>query len=116
MSKSDKSEMELYQTFMKSSEKIKMEPEEFEKDNDQNGHIDFIHSLANLRAINYKLDAMDWMTTKLKAGRIVPALSTTTTCVAGLQTLEICKYIRKLKIESMRNSFLNLAVPSLQMS
>lgn len=90
--------------------------EEFEKDNDQNGHIDFIYAMANLRAINYKLDEMDWITTKLKAGRIVPALATTTTCVAGLQTLEICKYMRKLKLENMRNSFLNLAVPTLQMS
>ena len=72
--------------------------------------------MANLRASNYKLDAMDWITSKLKAGRIVPALATTTTCVAGLQTLEMCKYLRKLKLDSMRNSFLNLAVPSLQMS
>ena len=30
---------------------------------------------------------MDWMTVKLKAGKIVPALSTTTTVIAGLQTL-----------------------------
>lgn len=72
--------------------------------------------MANLRAMNYKLDNMDWITTKLKAGRIVPALATTTTCVAGLQTLEICKYLKNLKLEHMRNSFLNLAVPSLQMS
>lgn len=72
--------------------------------------------MANLRAINYKLEKMDWITTKLKAGRIVPALATTTTCVAGLQTLEICKYLKKLKLDKMRNSFLNLAVPSLQMS
>jgi len=43
--------------------------------------------MANLRATNYKLEPMDWMTTKLKAGRIIPALSTTTSCVAGLQTL-----------------------------
>jgi hypothetical protein len=43
--------------------------------------------MANLRAVNYKLDEWDWITTKLKAGRIVPALATTTTCVAGLQTL-----------------------------
>jgi hypothetical protein len=43
--------------------------------------------MSNLRAINYKLDPMDWINVKLKAGRIVPALSTTTTCVAGLQTL-----------------------------
>jgi hypothetical protein len=72
--------------------------------------------MANLRAINYKLDQMDWITTKLKAGRIVPALATTTSCVAGLQTLEICKYFKKIKIDQMRNAYLNLAVPSLQMS
>lgn len=72
--------------------------------------------MANLRAINYKLDPMDWITTKLKAGRIVPALATTTSCVAGLQTLEICKYLKKIKIDQMRNSYLNLAVPSIQMS
>ncbi len=61
-----------------------MTPEEFEKDNDQNGHIDFIHSFGNLRAANYKLDEMDWLTVKIKAGRIVPALATTTAVVAGL--------------------------------
>lgn len=72
--------------------------------------------MANLRAINYKLDPMDWITTKLKAGRIVPALATTTSCVAGLQTLEICKYLKKIKIDQMKNAYLNLAVPSLQMS
>jgi len=43
--------------------------------------------MANLRSHNYKLDPMDWITTKLKAGRIIPALATTTSCVAGLQTL-----------------------------
>lgn len=59
---------------------------------------------------------MDWITTKLKAGRIVPALVTTTSCVAGLQTLELLKYLKKLQVEQMRNAYLNLAVPSLQMS
>ena len=61
--------------------------EEFEKDDDANGHIDFIYAAANLRAMNYKLEPMDWISTKIKAGRIVPALATTTSCVAGLQTL-----------------------------
>lgn len=61
--------------------------EEFEKDDDQNGHIDLIYSMANLRAENYRLEKMDWLTTKLKAGRITPALSTTTSCIAGLQTI-----------------------------
>ena len=52
--------------------------EVFEKDDDENGHIDFIHALANLRAANYKLEEMTWINVKLKAGRIVPALATTT--------------------------------------
>jgi hypothetical protein len=72
--------------------------------------------MANLRATNYKLEPMDWMTTKLKAGRIIPALATTTSCVAGLQTLEICKYLHTTILAQMRNSYLNLALPSLQMS
>ena len=54
------------------------------------------------------------MTTKLKAGRITPALSTTTSCVAALQTIELIKYLKKCKLTQMRNSFINLAVPMIQ--
>lgn len=90
--------------------------EEFEKDNDENFHIDFIHALANVRAANYKLDEMDWITVKIKAGKIVPALATTTAAIAALQTIELIKYLKDAKIEEHRNSFLNLAVPSLMMS
>ncbi len=72
--------------------------------------------MANLRALNYKLEPMDWITVKIKAGRIVPALATTTACVSGLQTLELCKYLKSIKVDKMRNAYLNLAVPSLQMS
>ena len=93
---------------------MKVNPEEFEKDDDQNGHIDLIYSMANLRASNYKLEPMDWMTTKLKAGRITPALSTTTSCVAALQTIELIKYLKKCKLDKMRNTFINLAVPIVQ--
>lgn len=89
--------------------------EEFEKDDDQNGHIDLISSMANLRARNYKLEEMDWITVKLKAGRIMPALSTTTSCIAALQTIELVKYLRGCPLDSMRNAFLNLAIPSLTM-
>ena len=35
--------------------------EEFEKDEDTNGHIDLIYSLANCRSLNYKLEPMDWL-------------------------------------------------------
>ena len=72
--------------------------------------------MGNCRAINYKLDHMDWITVKLKAGRIVPALATTTAAVAGLQTLELVKLLKGCKKVDHRNVFLNLAVPIMQAS
>jgi hypothetical protein len=71
--------------------------------------------MANLRSRNYKLDEMDWINVKLKAGRIMPALSTTTSCIAALQTIELVKYIKGCKVDAMRNAFINLAVPIVQL-
>ncbi len=53
---------------------------------------------------------------KLKAGRIVPALVTTTAVVAGLLTIELIKYTAHVKLEVVKSSFLNLAVPCLAQS
>lgn len=72
--------------------------------------------MSNCRALNYSLDEMNWINVKLKAGRIVPALATTTAAIAGLQTIELLKYLAGCRIEDHRNTFLNLAVPSLMMS
>lgn len=103
-----------------------LQGEEFEKDNDQNFHVDFIDAAANVRALNYGLPSMDWITVKLKAGRIVPALATTTAAISGLQTIELLKLIKrgsnlaeaseKYPVEKFRNTFLNLAVPCLMLS
>jgi len=93
-----------------------IKPEVFEKDNDSNFHIDFMYSMANCRSANYKLDPMDWINVKLKAGRIVPALATTTAAIAGLQALELIKVLKDLKTDQFRNVFLNLAVPSMTAS
>jgi len=35
--------------------------QEFEKDDDQNFHVDFIYASANVRASNYSLEPMDWI-------------------------------------------------------
>ncbi len=59
---------------------------------------------------------MDWITVKLKAGRIVPALATTTASISGLQTLELVKILKGCKMSEHRNIFLNLAVPTMQAS
>lgn len=93
----------------------KLKVEEFEKDEDENFQIDLIYSMANIRASNYSLAEMDWITVKIKAGRIVPALATTTAAIAGLQTIEMLKILKGIGLEKQKNSFLNLAVPSLMM-
>lgn len=55
--------------------------------------------MANIRATNYSLSHMDWITTKIKAGRIVPALATTTAAIAGLQTIEMLKIIKGVELD-----------------
>ena len=89
---------------------------EFEKDDDTNYQIDIIYAMSALRCRNYKLDIMDWITIKIKAGRIIPALATTTSSIAALQTIELVKIAKNCNIEEFRNSFLNMVIPLLQCS
>lgn len=105
--------LQLFVDNIKDLDSKKIKPEEFEKDNDKNFHIDSIYSMANIRGSIYKLDYMDWMTVKIKAGRIIPALATTTAAIAGLQTVEYVKILKDIELEHFKNSFLNIAVPIL---
>ena len=66
---------------------------EFEKDDDKNFHIDFISATANLRARNYKINEVDRFKVKIIAGKIIPAIATTTALVVGAMGLEIYKLI-----------------------
>ncbi|XP_053891389.1 ubiquitin-like modifier-activating enzyme 7 isoform X4 [Malaclemys terrapin pileata] len=91
-----------------------MEPIHFEKDDDSNGHVDFIMAASNLRAANYGIAPADWHKSKRVAGRIVPAIATTTAAVAGLACLELYKLVWGHRdLGSYCNSFLQLAEPLL---
>ncbi|KAM9758223.1 ubiquitin-like modifier-activating enzyme 1 [Menidia menidia] len=86
-------------------------PVEFEKDDDSNFHMDYIVAASNLRAENYHIPAADRLQSKRIAGRIIPAIATTTAVVAGLMCLELFKVIQgHKKISSYRTAYLNLAV------
>jgi ubiquitin-activating enzyme E1 len=95
----------------KIAQELKLTPVEFEKDDDTNFHMDFITACSNLRARNYKIKEESKHQTKFIAGKIIPAIATTTAMVTGLVCLELYKTLYgDKKVEDYRNSYANLAV------
>ena len=84
---------------------------EFEKDDESNGHVAFITSASNLRALCYGIAPVDAMETRRVAGKIVPAMVTTTAFVSALSCLELLKLTQGLALDRHRNAFINLALP-----
>ena len=83
----------------------------FEKDVDANGHIDFIYAAANLSASMYVIEKSDRLKLKKVSGRIVPAIATTTSCIAGFVAVELVKVLNGEKnLEAYSNLFVNLAL------
>ena len=87
------------------------QPMEFEKDDPNNWHIEFMGGVSNLRARNYKIDEVDNFTVKLIAGKIIPAIATTTAMVVGAVGIEIIKFLLNKKAEVFKNVTINLALP-----
>ncbi|XP_062197173.1 ubiquitin-activating enzyme E1 2-like [Phragmites australis] len=94
-----------------------MNPIQFEKDDDTNFHMDLIAGFANMRARNYSIPEVDKLKAKFIAGRIIPAIATSTAMATGLVCLELYKVLAGgHKVEDYRNTFANLAIPLFSMA
>lgn len=95
-------------------------PIEFEKDDDELGHVQWISLCSNVRNFQYSIPETDLWEVRKIAGNIIPALITTTSMISGFQILEFIRVIKlyqtnkyldkeNLKdIDSYKNRFVNL--------
>jgi ubiquitin-activating enzyme E1 len=87
-----------------------LNPQEFEKDDPTNWHIEYITSASNCRALNYGIKPATEYETKGIAGRIIPAVATTTATVVGLIGMELLRYVAgHKKCSDYRSWFMNMA-------
>jgi ubiquitin-activating enzyme E1 len=81
--------------------------------------MQFIACSANLRARNYQIHELGISEIRQIAGKIQPAIGTTTAAVAGLICLELYKLLNNnnsnQQLSKYRHSYLNLALPLITM-
>lgn len=82
---------------------------DFDKDDD--AQMQFITACSNCRARNYGIAEANLHQSRGIAGKITPAIATTTALVTGAICLELFKVLKGAPIDQMFNSFCNLALP-----
>jgi len=80
---------------------------EFEKDDDH--HMRVITACSNLRATNYQIPTADLHKSRGIAGKIIPAIATTTALVVGAICIEMYKVILNKPIEKLSSMTANIA-------
>lgn len=70
-----------------------------------------------MRAEAYSIPTVDRLRSKIIAGRIIPAIVTSTSVVSGLACLELYKVVKgNSTLEQYKNSFVNLGAEIFQAS
>jgi ubiquitin-activating enzyme E1 len=80
----------------------------FEKDDD--AHMRVVAAAGNLRARNYKIPEADLHAARGIAGKITPAIATTTALVTGFICMEMYKLLQDKPVTAYANTFSSLAV------
>ena len=82
---------------------------DFDKDVDDQMRV--VAAVSNLRARNYSIREVDLHKTRGIAGKIMPAIATTTALATGLICLELYKVLLDKPSDKFMNTFSNLALP-----
>ena len=86
---------------------------DFDKDNDELKHVNWINLVSNIRNRQYFIEESTIYETRKIAGNIIPAMITTTSLISGFQILEfikIIKYYESKDISKYKNRFVNLNI------
>eukprot|EP01038_Epipyxis_sp_PR26KG_P008482 gene8482-11465_t len=88
---------------------FKLQSVDFDKDVDN--HMRVVAAVSNLRARNYRIPEADLHVSRGIAGKITPAIATTTALVTGIICIELYKILQNKPLNQLMNSFNNLALP-----
>lgn len=85
--------------------------EDFDKDTINLSHVEFLTILTNIRNRIYSIETIDEFTVKGIAGKIIPALCTTTSVISGFVMIEFLRYcLNYNKIDNYSNNYINLSL------
>lgn len=113
-----KKEIEKYLSENKNN--INYFPIQYDKDTTDINIINFVSYTSNLRAKNYNIENLEKIKIKIIAGKIMPALITSTSSIAGLLALQLyvlsqnsnCKTFR-IGVMDLSDNTLALGIPQL---
>lgn len=88
---------------------VSLIPVKYDKDNEIEGHLQFIHAFSVLRASNYNIERLEMYNTRIISGNIIPALSTTTSVIVGFSCIQLYSMILNSDVEHFRCANINLA-------
>ncbi|CAD8132455.1 unnamed protein product [Paramecium octaurelia] len=89
-----------------------IKPFSYQKDKLNDIELEFITSAANLRGINYNIPSAIRQQVRESVECFIPQLITTKSVITGIVGIEILKYIQQKNINSIRNAYINLALPT----
>ena len=88
---------------------IKFNPRQYDKDMADINEINYIYYSSSLRANNYNIQLLDKIKIKIIAGKIMPALITSTASISGLLALQLYVLCQNNNVKNYRTGVIDLS-------